>query len=55
MKRRTTRKQQMDKRRVQRKASMLKPGHKSQYAKKAAYCHAHGVWGFEVSNPKPWK
>lgn len=29
-------------------------GGESRYAKKRAYCHKHGVWGFEVLPPKPW-
>jgi hypothetical protein len=27
----------------------------SNYARKRAYCVKHGVWGFEVPIPKPWK
>jgi hypothetical protein len=27
----------------------------SNYGRKKAYCAAHGVWGWEVPEPKPWK
>jgi endonuclease YncB( thermonuclease family) len=30
-------------------------GGESQYARKKAYCHKNGVWGFDVPEPKPWK
>ena len=40
--------------RRQRRASQHKPGGKSKYARKAAYCRRHGVWGFDVGFPKPW-
>lgn len=28
---------------------------KSKYARKYAWLHAHGMWGFDVPQPKPWK
>jgi desulfoferrodoxin (superoxide reductase-like protein) len=39
-----------------RKASIMKRnGGESTYARKRDYCNKHGVWGFEVPEPKPWK
>ena len=38
-----------------RKTAQYKPGGKSRYARKRAYCRKHGVWGFDVPEPKPWK
>ena len=38
----------------QRKLSGEKPSGESRYARKAEYCRTHGVWGFEVPEPKPW-
>lgn len=29
--------------------------HESNYARKRKYCARHGVWGWEVPEPKPWK
>ncbi len=26
----------------------------SRYARKAAYLHKNGLWGWEVPHPKPW-
>jgi len=39
------------------KKSRMKSGekHESNYGKKKAYLYAHGLWGFEVPSPKPWK
>lgn len=28
---------------------------RSKYARKAEYCKKHGVMGWEVKEPKPWK
>lgn len=53
-KRRTEQLKKRTQRRAQRKASQLKPGEKSRYARKKEYCDKHGVWGFEVPTPKPW-
>ena len=40
----------------QRKASSMKnAGAQSNYAKKKAYCTRNKIWGFMVSEPKPWK
>lgn len=36
-------------------AAYLAGGGESQYARKKAYCHKNGVWGFEVPEPKPWR
>jgi len=44
-----------DKRRRKNTVQYLAGGGNSNYARKKAYCHKHGVWGFEVQNPKPWK
>ena len=45
--------------RAQRKAakarSMKHGGHKSNYARKHEFLLAHGGFGFEYSEPKPWK
>jgi hypothetical protein len=30
-------------------------GGDSLYARKRQWCIKNGVWGFEVSEPKPWK
>jgi hypothetical protein len=54
MKRRTTRVARRAQKRAAKEAAMRKPGHKSKYARKVAYCLKHGVWGFEVPWPKPW-
>lgn len=55
MKRRTKRHEQRAKRRAAREAGMRRPGGKSMYARKRDYCHSHGVFGFEVATPKPWR
>lgn len=34
---------------------MRRPGGASNYAKKRKWCAEHGVHGFEVLPPKPWK
>jgi hypothetical protein len=36
------------------KAAMNHPGGQSKYGRKAKYCAAKGVYGFEVHDPKPW-
>ena len=36
-------------------SNYTKEGGDSKYARKRAWCHKHGVWGFEVREPKPWK
>jgi hypothetical protein len=55
MKRRTSKAAERAKKKAAREAGMKNPGGASKYARKHAYCLKHGVWGFEVSNPKPWK
>jgi len=30
-------------------------GHVSDYARRRDFCRKNGVWGFQVSEPKPWK
>lgn len=54
-KRRSRLVRQREAKRVQRRASMDRPGRKSKYARKAAYLHKHGLWGWQVPEPKPWK
>lgn len=41
--------------RAAKEAGMKRPGGASNYAKKKAWCDRNGMWGFEVSPPKPWK
>lgn len=36
-------------------AAMRSPGFVSNYGKKHAYLTHHGLWGFDVPEPKPWK
>ena len=36
-------------------AAYLAGGGESEYARKRAYLNKHGLWGFEVPEPKPWK
>ena len=55
MKRRTTKAQERAKKKASKQASMRRPGHKSPYARKAAWLHAHEMWGFDVPEPKPWR
>ncbi len=31
------------------------PSEKSRYGRKYAYRKTHGGWGFDYSEPKPWK
>ncbi len=31
------------------------PGHSSRYARKVIWLHRNGKWGWEISEPKPWK
>lgn len=54
VKRRTKRRIMLDQKRQARLNRAENPKGNSRYARKAAYCHKHGVWGFEVPNPKPW-
>lgn len=51
------RKQIKENRKAQRKATAryLEGGGESSYGRKRKYCLKHGVWGFEVIGPKPWK
>jgi hypothetical protein len=55
MKRRTNRAQERAKLKAQKQAGMKRPGHKSKYARKSAWLHAHAAWGFDVPEPKPWR
>lgn len=36
-------------------AAMKNPGFKSKYAIKHRWLSRHGLWGWEVPEPKPWK
>lgn len=36
-------------------AAMNHSSGKSKYGRKAEYCRIHGVFGFQVKEPKPWK
>jgi hypothetical protein len=42
-------------RKAAKEAAMRKPGKQSNYARKRDYLHKHGLWGWEVPEPKPWK
>lgn len=55
MKRRSVRVTQRAQRKLAREAGQKRPGGASNYARKRAWCLKHGVWGFEVPNPKPWR
>ena len=52
---RQKRKTLSEKKRRKLSASYRDGGGDSQYARKHAYCSKHGVWGFEIAEPKPWK
>ncbi len=41
--------------RARKKAKMETPGEESNYARKERYCSKHGVWGFEIPEPKLWR
>ena len=36
-------------------ARYLDGGGDSKYARKHKYCVRHGIWGFEIFEPKPWQ
>lgn len=55
MKRRTKRAAARARVKAAKEAGMRRPGGKSNYARKREYCLKHGVYGFEVKPPKPWK
>lgn len=55
MKRRSKRADARAKLRAQKEAGMCRPGGKSLYARKREWCLRHGVFGFQVLEPKPWK
>lgn len=55
MKRSIRRANERAKRRAQREAGQRRPGGRSNYARKAEWLNAHGVFGFEVPQPKPWR
>ncbi len=54
-KRRTARADRRAQRNLQKQAGMKRPGGASKYAKKAVWLNTHGVFGFEVASPKPWR
>jgi len=37
------------------RSAMDHPSGKSKYGRKKEYCTANGVFGFQVSDPKPWR
>ena len=45
--------QQLLQKQSRKKASMNSHG-TSRYARKASYCASHGVWGWQIPEPKPW-
>lgn len=55
MKRRTIRERKRAARRVERELGMQRPGGQSDYARKKRWLMRHGVFGFEVREPKPWR
>jgi hypothetical protein len=55
MKRRTSRTAARARVKAQKAAGMKRPGGRSNYARKREWCAAHGVFGFQVLAPKPWK
>ena len=40
---------------LRRSQRYLDGGGESNYARKRKYCLRHGVWGWEVPYPKPWR
>ena len=44
-----------EKRKRKMSAKYLEGGYESNYARKRAYLNKHGLWGWEVPAPKPWK
>lgn len=55
MKRRTTRATKRAQLRAAKQAGMKRPGGKSKYGRKSEWLHSHGMWGFDVPHPKPWR
>ena len=55
MKRRTKRAANRARVKASKEAGMKRAGGKSNYARKREWCAKHGVFGFEVKPPKPWK
>lgn len=55
MKRSKKRAQERAKRSAARAAGQKRPGGQSAYARKAAWLQTHGMWGFDVPHPKPWR
>jgi hypothetical protein len=49
------RRRELTRQREAKKAAMGNAGQISKYARKHAWCAAHGVFGFQVPEPKPWK
>lgn len=49
------RKALMSEKRMRKERAANNPSGESKYARKERYCNSHRVWGFEVSEPKPWK
>jgi hypothetical protein len=49
------RKSAIESKRRRKEHAMSHPGARSRYAKKKAYLHRYGGWGWEYPEPKPWK
>lgn len=49
------RKKESERKAFKRSEAYKNGGGESNYARKRAYCVKHGVFGFEVPHPKPWK
>jgi len=54
-KRRTKKLKERQKKASERAKRMDNPSGESNYGRKHAYCFRHGLWGFDVRAPKPWK
>ncbi len=50
----TRRRKTLAQKKAAKDGKMAKPGHESNYAKKKAYLHKRGGWGFDYKD-KPWK
>lgn len=45
---------QLGAKKVRKEAAMKHPGGSSRYGRKVKWCQSHGVFGFQVPEPKPW-
>lgn len=55
MKRRTSRANERAKRKAAREVGQKRPSGQSNYGRKSRWLNEHGMWGFDVPSPKPWK